>query len=72
MEAYVLNTKKTKVMFVCSTRKKPTQHGMQLSMRGVQIEEVAETKLAGVQLLIIVVSNIYVKNILQLHAQSGG
>ena len=28
----VLNTKKTKVMLVCFTRKKPMQHGMQLSM----------------------------------------
>ena len=59
-------------MLVCSTKKRPTEHGIQLSMRGVQMEEVAETKLAGVQLLIIVVSNIYVKKILQLHAQSGG
>ena len=41
----VLNTKKTKVMFVCSSKKRPTQHGIQLSMGGVQIEEVAETKL---------------------------
>ena len=46
----VLNTKKTKVMLVCSTRKGPKQHGIQLSMGGVQIEEVAETKLLGVQL----------------------
>uniref|UniRef100_A0A674AJ45 Reverse transcriptase domain-containing protein n=1 Tax=Salmo trutta TaxID=8032 RepID=A0A674AJ45_SALTR len=46
----VLNTKKTKVMLVCSTRKRPKQHGIQLSMGGVQIEEVAETKLLGVQL----------------------
>ncbi|CDQ66642.1 unnamed protein product [Oncorhynchus mykiss] len=45
-----LNTKKTKVMLVCSTRKRPKQHGIQLSMGGVQIEEVAETKLLGVQL----------------------
>ena len=45
-----LNTKKTKVMLVCSTRKRPKQHGIQLSMGGVQIEEVAETKLLGMQL----------------------
>ena len=35
---------------VCSTRKRPKQHGIQLSMGGVQIEKVAETKLLGVQL----------------------
>uniref|UniRef100_A0A8K9X353 Reverse transcriptase domain-containing protein n=1 Tax=Oncorhynchus mykiss TaxID=8022 RepID=A0A8K9X353_ONCMY len=46
----VLNTKKTKVVLVCSTRKRPKRHGIQLNMGGVQIEEVAETKLLGVQL----------------------
>jgi hypothetical protein len=46
----VLNTKKTKVMLVCSTRKRPKQHGIQLSLGGVQIEEVSETKLLGMQL----------------------
>jgi hypothetical protein len=46
----VLNTKKTKVMLVCSTRNRPKQYGIQLSMGGVQIEEVADTKLLGVQL----------------------
>ena len=46
----ILNTKKTRVMLVCSTRKRPTQHGMQLSTGEVQIDKVAETKLPGVQL----------------------
>jgi hypothetical protein len=44
----VLNAKKTKVMLVCSTRKMSTQHGNAIKLGGVQIEEVAETKLLGV------------------------
>ena len=46
----VLNSKKTKVMLVCSTRKRATRHGIQLSMGEVQIEGVGETILLGVQL----------------------
>ena len=53
----VLNTKKTKVMLVCSTRKRPKQHGIKLSMGGVQTFGSAAR-----QLLIMVVSiSLYIK-----------